>query len=612
MNNFEKNLSFLKENNEYLYNKIKTIKSSNNSVLSDNKENVLYDNIYIHSTRNPKRESEKILKMNEIEKYDSVVIIGNGLGYFSDIVFEKYPDKNIFIFELEEEVFIKFLDKNKINKSYLNRIKILDFYKEEKDIDVFLNKLNEYDLGKTVIINLPSYNNISKDKISLFYEKWREFLKNYKSSFFTNRNFQKRWINNGILNFKHVLNTPNIVNNNFLKFKGYKAIVVAAGPSLNFEIENLRKIKESKSAFIFSVGSAINTLVNNDIYPDFAVTYDPTKMNSKVFEILEDKNISSIPLLFGSSTGYETVEKFPGEKYHFLINQDRNTLNLLNDINKNELIFDSPTVALITLQILYKIGFENIYLVGQNLGFLEDKIYSEGISYHENTKVNNKKLNSYLTVEDVYGEKIYTDESFNRFRLSIENFIKQVNDKVRFVNTTKGGAKIEGTEFKELEKVIEEELTENNHDISLFDLSDNDYDPDFIHERFLELKKNKEAILEEIDNAKEIIKNIDLMAERRNFKQNRFNYKKFDESFNKILDNIFYKTILGPMNRVEFDILSKRNKVNRDVSDQYSRAKNMVKNFNMYLDSLRKDYILLEPIFKDLENTVIEYKNNSL
>jgi hypothetical protein len=609
MNNFEKNLSFFKENNEYLFNKIKNIESSNNFVFNENKDNVESDNICIHSVRDPKRESEKILMFNEIEKYDSVVIIGNGLGYLSDIVFERYPDKNIFIFELEEEIFNKFLEKKNISKSYLSRIKILDFYKKEKDIEIFLNKLNEFHLGKTLILHLPSYDNLYLDRIEFIYNKWREFIKNYKNSFFTNKRFQRRWINNGILNFKHVLNTPNIIKNNFLKFKDYKAIVVAAGPSLNFEIENLKKIKENKSAFIFSIGSAINTLVKNDIYPDFAVTYDPQGVNRKAFDILGNKNINSIPLLFGSSVGYETVDNYPGEKYHFLINQDRNSLFLLNDVNKNEIIFDSPTVALITLQILYKIGFEKIYLVGQNLAHLNEKSYSEGIDYYEKRNINKNQL---IETIDVKGDKIKTEKSFINFKEAIENFIKQVNDKVRFINTTKGGAKIEGTEFKELEKVMEEELTENNHDISLFDLSDNDYDPDFIYDRFLELKKYKEAILEEIDKAKEIIKNIDLMAERRNFKQNRINYKKFDESFNLILDNIFYKTILGPMNRIEFNILSKRNKTNRDVSDQYTRAKNMVKNFNMYLDSLRKDYILLEPIFKDLKDTVVQYKNNSL
>ena len=61
--------------------------------------------------------------------------------------------------------------------------------------------------------------------------------------------------------------------------------ISSSGPSLE-DIENIRYIKEHGLAYIFSVGSAISVLINNNIYPDAACTYDPTVNNQKVFNIV--------------------------------------------------------------------------------------------------------------------------------------------------------------------------------------------------------------------------------------------------------------------------------------------------------------------------------------
>src|SRR5690606_2967005 len=106
-----------------------------------------------------------------------------------------------------------------------------------------------------------------------------------------------RWILNSMKNFKEVLSTPNILLEKRGAFKDKPAILVAAGPSLNEEIENIRYIKENGLAYIFSVGSAINTLMHHNIYPHAATTYDPTVKNQIVFEKVKEKEIIEIPMI---------------------------------------------------------------------------------------------------------------------------------------------------------------------------------------------------------------------------------------------------------------------------------------------------------------------------
>lgn len=72
-------------------------------------------------------------------------------------------------------------------------------------------------------------------------------------------------------------------------FEGKPAIIVAAGPSLSEEFEHLKFIKENGLAYIFSVGSAINALIEHGIYPDAACTYDPKERNQNVIRIIKDR-----------------------------------------------------------------------------------------------------------------------------------------------------------------------------------------------------------------------------------------------------------------------------------------------------------------------------------
>lgn len=159
-------------------------------------------------------------------------------------------------------------------------------------------------------------------------------------------------------NFGEVLNTPNILLEKKGEFKDKPAIIVAAGPSLNEEIENIRYIKENGLAYIFSVGSAVNTLVYHNIYPDAATTYDPGKFNQNVFTKIKEKEIKDIPMVFGSSVGYETLLNYPGKKYHMITSQDSvSNYYLRNENNKPiDMVYDAPTIAVVTLQLLYELG----------------------------------------------------------------------------------------------------------------------------------------------------------------------------------------------------------------------------------------------------------------
>src|SRR5690606_4313827 len=287
-------------------------------------------------------------------------------------------------------------------------------------------------------------------------------LQEKRNELVTNAAFQKRWTINSIKNFSYVLNTPNILHDVDKKaFEGKPAVIVAAGPSLSEEFENLKHIKEHGLAYIFSVGSAINALIEHGIYPDAACTYDPQEHNYRVIQILKDRKINNVPLIFGSSVGYETLENYPGPMLHTLISQDTIASQLLkhNEEENIEIINDAPSIAVVTFQILSKLNVSQIILVGQNLSYKDNKLYAKGIQYdHMQTTFTDDEMKKMTLIENVHGNLVRTNDGFTSMRKQLEIYIRTF-PQIEVINTTKGGAKIEDTVFIPLEEVIKEKLT---------------------------------------------------------------------------------------------------------------------------------------------------------
>ena len=373
------------------------------------------------------------------------------------------------------------------------------------------------------------------------------------SSFRTNRAFQKRWIINSMINFKEVLNTPNILQEKQGGFQGIPALLVAAGPSLDDEIENIRHIKENGLAYIFSVGSSINTLLHNGIKPDAACTYDPTKENSIVFEKVVAEGIDDIPLIFGSSVGFETLQYYPGSKLHMITSQDTIASFFLKLRSGEQLytVTDAPSIAIVTLQLLYQLGFSPIILVGQNLAYRGESNYASGIDYRRGMDDKEKSL----VTKDVNGNDIFTNEMFNRMRISMEFAISTMSG-IKVINATKGGAHIEGTQFMSLEQVIQSELKKVVVSPTMFSSLTTDYDINYLLEQFRVMTSEFDRLPLLFGEVRRILQEIQSLIRNQNYPQIETMYRKLDIAFSKIKDNEFYQWVILPMNRVEKELLT--------------------------------------------------------
>jgi hypothetical protein len=566
--------------------------------------------VYLHSKYDPEEEAERIVNQyKNVEEYQHVFFYGVGMGYHIEAFLKRYPHVSFTIHEPNVEIAYHYLSHKKLSNLPVSSLK--DFHVETtpEETSIYLQQFANNLHNKHLFICLPSYERIYKEKYQQFSEKFKERILNKRDNVRTNLAFEKRWTINSMLNFKKVLSTPNILHDiSKDQFKDRPVLLVAAGPSLEEEIEYIRQIKENGQAYVFAVGSANKALIQHNIYPDAVCTYDPQSHNDRVFSEIIEADISDIPMIFGSSVGYETLEKYPGPKLHMLTNQDTVSPYYLKlpSTERIEHVNDAPSIAVVTLQLLYKLGCNPIILVGQNLAYRDKSYYSKGINYEtRKASLNDKDLQDVMEVDSVDGTKIVTNKPFNLMRQEIEKIIEGFHN-TEIINTTKGGAKIRGTSFIPLEDIMSKRLADKNIVKSLIKDVNNSYDLNFTHKQQHVMDKALSELNVLLDQFRNILIDMDKWIKQNKEDRLEKQFQKLDKKFKQVRSNQFFKVFLQPMLREQINALSKKVQSIKFEQDNIVKAQTIVQLFSSFIFECLKDMRNTQPIYKYFRNAVLE------
>lgn len=565
---------------------------------------------YLHSKYNPIREAETIIdnliESENIDEDSYVIFYGLGMGYHIDEFTRKCPQVEFSLYEPNIDIFAKFVERVNLKDLAKDRMDIVSAENHELAISAYIESILKRIEKKVVLFTMPTYEGVFSEEYGEFLKSFTYNLRLRRSNLATNVAHQKRWTINGMKNLKYVLSTPNIMVEKAGAFEDKPAIIVSAGPSLNEEIENLREIKKHGTAYLISVGSAINTMILHDIMPDLAVMMDPSVENKVVYAKLISQGIKEVPLMFSTSSDNETVSAYTGERYHMLGNQDTISVFFLKSKDNRKLIGaqDAACVAITALQFLITSKFSPIILVGQNLAFLGEKQHSEGVSYSRDLSEADKLKN--ITVKDVYGEEILTDQGYIQMKKAFEVFIEM--DKLKnVINTTKGGAHIEGTKFIELKTVMETELKDRIVDENWLEAKNDLYDGEHMefqlrimdraYKKAIECVKEYKATVNKIENAKEV----------KDFNKAEKLYVKLDNNLRKLEKNQYYRTFILPMNRSEYKILADGIDTLNAVKDPTKKAQRIIHDFSRFISLCERDMDMIRPIYEDMRGYIEKY-----
>lgn len=557
--------------------------------------------LLLHSKYDPVREAERFIDSvkDKIEAADHILFYGAGMGYHIKAFFERYPEKIASVYEPFNEI-------SNLTTQYKSMTKfpfaLLEHYVVLKDEQLTLQTLSVFntDLHHNFeIIVLPSYGKWQDEQFREFVETFKKFVDTKMGNIVSATAYSRRWTINALMNLPKTMEHSNFLIEKKEFFKGKPAIIVSAGPSLSEEIENLRKIKNDGSAYIFAVGSAYKALIKANIYPNAICTYDPQNHNYAVFNELVKNNIDTIPMIYGTTVGFETVDYYKGPKLYFPVSQDKLTVNFHKD--RQIIIFDATTIAIVTLQLLNLLEVSKVILVGQNFAFKKDKYYAEGINRYDEKKkeasdntANEKDLKKTFEVEDVHGAKVLTNDEFRRMKNDMENYLSIME--IPVINTTNGGAAIKGTTYKPLEELMNEELTSK---VVVEDWWKSDSVDSSSILNHVYLRKYRKAFEDFEEQDKELQKFLlEFNQSLPKLKDNQIQRKleKFDDLFQSYHQNVFYESTILPVAQLAFEKLVSENQLIIATTDLKKKAEMVINAYINYLQQCLLNYLDIAPI----------------
>ena len=410
---------------------------------------------YLQSRYNAEKACDDWISQFENKLVDDTIILVYGLGDGSYVekLLKLNDECKIIIYEPCADVFWHVFGRKNIAELLENeRIFCAVEGICEGLYDAALETFVEYANYQLVFnTNLPNYPQIFPEKYKWALDRQLYEIKRVILNRNTEIYYSKEMIHNIMELSRDIIEQYSVVQLTDIvckkEFEDMPAILIAAGPSLDKNIEKLKQIKDS--VFIMAVDTALNTVLKHDIIPDMTISVD----GHKPLVLFEDERVKNIPISLSAISNAKIIEQNNAMRFYEL-EQGEYLSAIYNKLGKE--IKGLPTggsVANNACSLLTLMGFKTIIFMGLDLAY-PGGIEHTKEAYHELTLIDKSKK-EYIEIEDIWGNKVLTEENMNLYRKWFESYIK-IMPQIRFIDATEGGALIHGTEIKNMDEVIGE------------------------------------------------------------------------------------------------------------------------------------------------------------
>ncbi len=259
---------------------------------------------------------------------------------------------------------------------------------------------------------------------------------------------------NGFLNvvrLKDAISSLDIKREMASSFENKPAVIVAAGPSLDKNIEVLKKL-ESK-AYIFACDASMASLKKHNIVPEFVGLLEWDITSYQYF--FEGNSFDTYTQLFGHITAVpECFECF--RNHSILHNSSSEPITkffgsmLEREIGESD---GGTSVTHYLINVAHYLKCSPIILIGQDLAMGEDgSSHAKDVSLSAHINTEEIDMSNKVWVKGNYQEKILTTTGWQGFIKIYEDII--YTNKMKIINATAGGAYIAGTEVMSLEEAL--------------------------------------------------------------------------------------------------------------------------------------------------------------
>lgn len=425
-----------------------TIREAYNSeqIVTYQKENICY---YLNSRYNPQYAAKKFMtRYSRITNKSGLVMFGLANGMFAKEYFESNKnDVFLIVYEPSVDIFNAVIRNIDISELLLNdKFYLFVYGVNEGEFGLKLENCNNYEnYHKIKYTILPMYKKLFMQEFDCFEEAIKTQAVGFQITINTALKKGERYCYTSIQNMRYLPGCRNGFDYVGIFPQELPAIVVAAGPSLEKNVELLKNVKNK--ALIICVDSAIKTLYNRGIAPDFVITID----NQKPLRLFEADGIGDAFLFADGAANTDVFDAIHPKNLIFYSSSspiwDRMFASENTCIQE---VYSGGSVALDALAMSIVMGFKKVILIGQDLALTGGKQYADG------EKIDTEKVNrdGMIVVKDIYGNDIITKADYRDFIRNIED-VAYANPDVEIIDATEGGAFKRYTTIMTLQEAID-------------------------------------------------------------------------------------------------------------------------------------------------------------
>lgn len=294
-------------------------------------------------------------------------------------------------------------------------------------------------------------------------------------------------------------------------------LIVAAGPSLNKQLPTLAKYQEYFN--ILAVDTVWPILDKFGIKPDLVFALDSRSKPSWPRNCVADETCFSIDI------GCAPKLVWSHDQNHLFSSTSEQIRSLLDYLGVEvDVLATGGSVATSAFNFARYLGGNPIVLIGQDLALTGGKDHADGYLHVYSDGLLKARFDSGFDVDGYYGDRVKTESQLLYYKTWYEEQLKAHPD-VMVINSTEGGAKIEGCLQIPFQAVCDELQKTNKSKTFIFPK----YKMVFNSQHLLELVAKVDELIEGVKGFIEIAQKGELLIEKQELSSISKRLKKIDQ-----------------------------------------------------------------------------------
>lgn len=390
------------------------------------------------------------------ENLQSMIMFGLGVGYQLEALAQNHNLEKLFLcepnpdffyaslFAIDWEAIFEAIDDKK-GKLYINI--------GDDGTNLFRDLLSQfYSIGPYILNNTFFYQSYYNASLNTAIAKLREQLQVVITM---GEYFDHAY--HGIAQTKEALKReyPNLISKPETVFtydeREVPVFLVGNGPSLDQSMEMIKEWKDK--AIIISCGTALQVMHRNGIVPDFHAEIEQNRSSFDWASVIGDFDyLKQVTLLSCNGIHPDTCSLYKDVFVAFKEGESStvSALQIIGEKDYSVLQFAFPTVANFASNLFTQLGFRNLYLIGIDMGFVNDKRHhsQQSAYYHDDGEElyeYSDGINTSFVVPGNFRKTVFTKHEFKIAKMVMEQLISTAPKDTNYYNCSDGAQIIGAT-----------------------------------------------------------------------------------------------------------------------------------------------------------------------